>query len=438
MGHIALSNRPYQQLQQRLDAMNCGAPESPTFTRILELLYKPHEADIARRIPGIPTPVDVLARKLGVPEADLDRQLKDFARRGLILDLELNGRRYYALPPVVMGLFEFFFMRTGPDVPTTEVARLFEKYIAEEGDFTRELFSGQTQIMRSLVREEALPQDVTTGILDWERATRVVESATAVSVSLCTCRHKAEHLGKACDRPQMACLSLNFAAEHVARNGLGKAISKQDGLRILQESKDAGLAQSCDNVKQKPMCICNCCGCCCELCVAVKTFNIRNAVVSSNWIAAMDDSRCKGCGKCASACPFKVIDLVEKPANGRTRKVAVCEDELCLGCGVCYGACKTGAITMKPREQRVFTPETIFDRTVIMAIERGKLANLVFEDPQKLSHRAMRRILSVLERTSLFKAALAIKPLRSEFLKAAVKAAQAKTGEPAAMFEQAK
>ncbi|RYD05962.1 hypothetical protein N752_06870 [Desulforamulus aquiferis] len=35
--------------------------------------------------------------------------------------------------------------------------------------------------------------------------------------------------------------------------------------------------------------------------------------------------------------------------------------------------------------RRVFTPETTFDRYIAMAIERGKLANLVFDDPGKLS-----------------------------------------------------
>lgn len=70
------------------------------------------------------------------------------------------------------------------------------------------------------------------------------------------------------------------------------------------------------------------------------------------------------------------------------QRKANCEESLCLGCGVCYSACKFGCITMKPRPRRVFTPETTFDKFVAMAIERGKLANLVFDDPDKLSHRA--------------------------------------------------
>ena len=78
---------------------------------------------------------------------------------------------------------------------------------------------------------------------------------------------------------------------------------------------------------------------------------------------------------------------------------------------------------MESREQRVFTPETTFDQMVNMAIERGKLANLIFDEPEGLGYRALGRIFSVLENTPPVKAAMAIKPLRSAFLNALVKRA---------------
>ena len=51
-----------------------------------------------------------------------------------------------------------------------------------------------------------------------------------------------------------------------------------------------------------------------------------------------------------------------------------------------------------------------------MAIERGKLSNYFFQDPTKMSHRALGRIAKVLENSPPFKAAMSIKPLRSAFL----------------------
>lgn len=84
---------------------------------------------------------------------------------------------------------------------------------------------------------------------------------------------------------------------------------------------------------------------------------------------------------------------------------------------------------MTPREQRVLTPESTFDRVVSMAIERGKLAGLVFDDPEKLSHRALGRVISVLQNSPPAKAALAVRPLRSAFLTALVGTAQQQAGE---------
>jgi len=75
---------------------------------------------------------------------------------------------------------------------------------------------------------------------------------------------------------------------------------------------------------------------------------------------------------------------------------------------------------MRARPQRVFTPETAFDKMVQMAVERGRLAETIFESPERLSYRALGRVLSFLEKSPPGKAALAIKPLRSAYLKALV------------------
>ena len=83
---------------------------------------------------------------------------------------------------------------------------------------------------------------------------------------------------------------------------------------------------------------------------------------------------------------------------------------------------------MKPRSKRVFTPGTAFDQMLSMAIERGELAHLLFDDPEKLSHRAMARVVGVLEKSSPIKAAKAIEPLKSIFLDMMVIGAKKQSG----------
>ena len=75
---------------------------------------------------------------------------------------------------------------------------------------------------------------------------------------------------------------------------------------------------------------------------------------------------------------------------------------------------------MVPRKQRVLVPETTYDRIIAMAIERGKLSNLIFDDPSKLRHRALGRMVGVIENSPPVKALLAVKPLKSAFLQAIV------------------
>jgi len=429
-GHIDSPEQAYGLLQKRLAQKVQGAPGSPTLMKILSMLFSPEEAELASRFPHNLTSLDTLSKNLKISKDELSSKLTDMAHRGVVVDIEHDGQRYYMLPPVVIGLFEFTFMRMRPDMPMKELAQLFEEYFHEnKADFGHTLLEGNTSLFRTLVREEAIPMDTYTEVLDWERATNIVSSATALAVGICQCHHTAKLLERACNKPEEVCLTFNYGAESLARNGIARSITKNEAMTILAQCKESGLAQTADNVKNKVTFICNCCGCCCHVMRGIKTLDYRPGIITSNFVMEVDLTKCKGCGKCAKACPVEAISINKKIEGDREIKWAVHNEQACLGCGVCTTVCKTGAASLKSRDQRVLVPETVFDQRVMMAIERGKLTDLIFDDPEKLSHRALGRILGALEKSNPFKAVMAAQSLNSSFMKRIVKKAKNKAGD---------
>jgi ferredoxin len=428
MGHGS-SRDELRGLQKLLIQKVQGAAESPVLMKILAMLYSSEQAALAARMPNNLVSLDDLTRRTGVAHDELKGRLTEMAGQGLIFDIELNGRSYYALPPVVIGLFEFVFMRVRIDMPMQELAALFDLYFREQdGRFSRMLLSGKTQQFRTLVREETILPGSVTEVLGWERATEIVGSATCHAVGLCQCHHAAEHLGKACERPAEVCLSFNYAAESLSRNGIARKISREESMRILQRSKEAGLAQTGDNVRNKVAFICNCCGCCCHLMQGIKNLDLRPGIITSNFLVEIDAGKCKGCGACEAVCPVGAIVIEVEIIDGSECRRAVRSEVACLGCGVCAAKCPHNAAMMRPRPSRILVPEDVFEQRVMMAIERRRLAELIFDDPGRLSHRALSRVAAALERTAPVKAWMAAQSLNSAFLKGIVKVAKKRLG----------
>jgi ferredoxin len=150
--------------------------------------------------------------------------------------------------------------------------------------------------------------------------------------------------------------------------------------------------------------------------IAARRFAILNPVHTTNFIPAIIDLQCNGCGKCVNVCPVEAMTLVSaNDPHHPNRKKAMLTEERCLGCGVCVRNCASKSIILKSRKVRVLTPLNGVHKAVVMAIERGNLQHLIFDNRVLFSHRALSAVLGVLLKLPPIKQAMASQQIKSRF-----------------------
>jgi ferredoxin len=203
------------------------------------------------------------------------------------------------------------------------------------------------------------------------------------------------------------------------RHGHARAVDVSEGLDLLARTRDLGLVQFGENVREGVNFICNCCGCCCEAMIAARRFASMHPIHTTGFLPAVDEAACNGCEKCVRACPVEALAAVSaNDPRKPKRTTARLDAERCLGCGVCVRACAPGAIALRPRGRRTLTPRDSVHRAVLMAIERGKLQHLLVDEQVLWSHRALALVLGAILRLPPAKRLLATEQVRSRCLEA--------------------
>jgi len=416
MAHLT-TRSAYERLSDRLNRFPQGAPPSELLYKILKMLFSEKEAELVSVLPIRPFTINKAARAWKMNRTAARRILDTLAERAILVDMPLNGRQFYCLPPPIAGFFEFSLMRTRQDINQKVLSELLYQYLNVEEDFIKALFfGGETQLGRVFVQEPVLSKENTLHVLDYEKAGEIIRTAGHIGVSLCYCRHKMTHVGRNCDAPQKICMTFNTAAGSLIKHGYARRIDVSEGLDLLNIAYENNLVQFGENVQVGVNFICNCCGCCCEALTTIRRFG-QVYPIHSNFIPQIQADRCNGCGKCQSLCPVAGVALV--PNNGThsiSKKQAKINESICLGCGVCARVCPASAVYMQLRPQRVITPVDTVHRTVMMAVERGTFEHLIFDNQVLFSHRALAAVLGAVLRLPPVKQMLANQQVKSRYL----------------------
>jgi Pyruvate/2-oxoacid:ferredoxin oxidoreductase delta subunit len=201
----------------------------------------------------------------------------------------------------------------------------------------------------------------------YEDLKKTIQESKSFQVMECICRKERALQGHPCKKHSTE-VCMSFAKHEGAfdKYHMGRIISKDEALRVLDLSEEEGLVHCTYNVQSGQMFVCNCCTCCCGILRGIKHFNAPHLMAKSNFVAFIDQDTCAACGTCADErCPMSAI--VEEDGSYRV------QPERCIGCGVCTNTCPTSAIALvrKPESDQDQPPDNIVDWYFKRANSRG-------------------------------------------------------------------
>jgi NAD-dependent dihydropyrimidine dehydrogenase PreA subunit len=347
----------YYRLREQLDQYSVGFPttESGVEMKILEKLFSEEEAEMYLNLSLLLETPEAVAQRTGQEPGHVTSLLHQMAEKGLIFRLHKGGSIQYGASPFVVGIYEYQL-----DTMDRELAGLIDQYMDEA---FAQYASQQTVPMRTVPVNQAV--DVSWPVAPYEDLKKIIQSKEKIAVARCICRVQQGLLEKSCDKPLEVCFSFGSHAAYYVERGMGRWITQEEALQILDECDEAGLVPQPFNA-QNPGGMCNCCGDCCGMLRALKKHPHPAQMVMSNYLAVVDPDLCSACETCVDRCQMDAIALGPED-------VAQVDLRRCIGCGLCVTTCPTEAIRLelKPDAQRRDPPQTAQETLMQLAQERG-------------------------------------------------------------------
>jgi H+/Na+-translocating ferredoxin:NAD+ oxidoreductase subunit B len=354
-----MTKEVYRKLQEQLDQYSVGFPATASGVeiRILEKLFTEEEAEIALHLSmALETPESVAGRTNREPKA-IVALLDRMADKGLVFRWRRSGTVKYGAIPFVLGIYEY-------QVKTMdrELAQMFEDYL-EEG-FQKNLTALKPSILRTIPINRSV--DIAHQVATYEDSREIIKKQKLIVVANCICRVQQALIGHRCDKPSEVCFSFGSAARYYIELGMGRQVTIEEALEILNRCEEAGLVTQPANVIN-PGGMCNCCGDCCPLLRMIKKYPRPVELILSNYYAVVDTDACTACETCLERCQMEAIAVGKED-------VAKINLDRCIGCGLCVTTCPTKALrlALKPEGQRYTPPAKGQELLEEMAKRRGK------------------------------------------------------------------
>ncbi|MCP3924958.1 MAG: 4Fe-4S ferredoxin [Desulfobacterales bacterium] len=347
----------YKKLAEHLDNLPAGFPptESGIELKVLKHIFSPEEAETAVGLTMMPEKSEAIAERMGVDIEGFEEKLFDMSKKGQIFRYSRDGEHMYMAAMFVVGIWEYQLNRLNKDL-----IRDFNEYSAS---FMKQAWqSSETKQLRVIPIEQSIPAEM--NIMTYDKARELIMQQSKIVLSDCICRKEHNMMDEGCDHPLDVCLAFGGGAYYYESNGLGKAISQEEAIKVLERGMDAGLVLQPGN-SLKPFNICMCCGCSCQILKNLKDLGNPGEIVVTNFYAEVEMEECTGCSQCEDRCHMDAIVMEDDIAEVQT--------ERCIGCGVCVPSCEFDALSMKKKPDDLIhsPPKNTVETYMKIAQERG-------------------------------------------------------------------
>jgi ferredoxin len=319
-------------------AEGVGAGASPIIPKIFEALINDDEAKVLL-VAAPPATAGELAQKTGFPEKTIEEMMESLFKRGFIFKARRGGEMKFYRVKNIPQMHDSTTLTPGI---SRAVLDLWKKYMETEWPAYGQLITDAlpASLMRVVPVNEGINPE--SRILAYEDVIKIIEGAKTLSVTKCSCRV----IDGSCGKSLEVCMQVDRAAEYNIERGTGRALSKEEAVKILKKCEEEGLIHTVDNRQTVGHVICNCCKDCCLNWPIMK--GPKKWVAPSRFEATVDPDLCTGCETCVDRCFFDAISVNDD--------LAVVKAENCLGCGLCTVSCPTEAMRLKEVRSADFVP----------------------------------------------------------------------------------
>ncbi len=345
----------YERLAKHLDNLPAGYPatDSGVEIRILKQLFTPEEAEAATALTLFPESADVIAKKIGKNESDTEKLFYGMSKKGLISRSGKEQNRYMAAN-FIMGIWDY------------HVNALDERLIRDVNEYIPQIWE-KTWANQKIQQKRVIPVSksipVEMNIMPYQKAETIIKQQSKIVVAPCICRKEQGMVGPGCGKPLDTCLMLGSNAAFYEENNIGRSISQEEALEILNKGIEAGLVLQPSN-SQKPFVICMCCGCCCFVLKHLNKMEEPAKIACTHYYVTVAGDDCTGCGNCEGICQMGAITVGDGTAEVNPAR--------CIGCGLCVTRCEYNVIRLveKTGLEKHAVPVNTIEQYMNMAKER--------------------------------------------------------------------